>query len=314
MPAPGNAPAIIDSSLDAARQALVDLLDRLTQGIEGSTGTAISGLVIHRILKPYSPHHSVQTPAFGLIAQGSKTVLMGEQTYTYDALNYLLTSVDVPVCGKISAASPQKPYLGLRLDLELDVIAGLIHEMDEADRSVDERSEICRAVNVHRLDRPLLDAVQRLLHLLDTPADIPVLAPMIKREIFYRLLGSSHRLRQIALHDSQTQRIAKAIRLLREQYDQPLSIEAIARGVHMSSSSLHHHFKAITSMSPLQFQKQLRLQEARRLLFVDDLDIALAARRVGYESASQFSREYSRFCGNAPSRDKRRWLGEEERV
>ena len=156
----------------------------------------------------------------------------------------------------------------------------------------------------------MLDAVLRLLRLLSNPDDIPILAPMIKREILYRLLqnGQGTRLRQIALQDSQTQRVAKVIRYLRGNFARSMRMDSIARDVHMSVSSLHHHFKAVTAMSPLQYQKQLRLQEARRLMLLEDIDVAMAAHRVGYESASQFSREYSRFFGAPPLRDRRRWL------
>lgn len=306
---PHSAPPL-EASLDAARLQLIGLLDRLTTGLEGTTATAVPGLFIHRILHPSGPKHSVQTPAFALIAQGAKSIFVGEEVYEYDSLNYLLSSVHLPICGKVSVASPDRPYLGLRLELDLEVISDLIRHLPPDTPPASGAVPACGAMCVRRLDLPLLDAVLRLLRLLDTPHDIAVLAPLVKREIFYRLLGDGDgaRLRQIALQDSQTQRIAKAIRRLREQYDQPLSIEAIARDAHMSPSSLHHHFKAVTAMSPLQYQKQLRLQEARRLLFLDELDVSVVALRVGYESASQFSREYSRFFGTAPSRDKRRWL------
>jgi len=165
---------------------------------------------------------------------------------------------------------------------------------------------------VNPLGGCLLDVVLRLLRLLDTPRDIPILAPMIKRELLYRLLmnGQGVVLRQSVLQDSQLNRVAKAIRILRDNYAQPLRVEEIARDVHMSVSSLHHHFKQATAMSPLQYQKHLRLQEARRLMLSDDAGVALAAHAVGYESSSQFSREYSRLFGAPPLRDKQRWKEE----
>jgi AraC-like DNA-binding protein len=289
-----------------ARQSLATLLDRQTVGIEGTLLTDIPGLSLYRIMYPLGPHHSVQTPALCLIAQGAKSVLVGNDVYEYDPLHYLVSSVDLPVVGRVKVASETEPYLGLRLDLDVELIASLISD-EHLPPAVP--ADASRGVYVNRLDAPLLEALLRLLRLLDTPADIPILAPMIKREIVYRLLtnGPGARLRQIALHDSQANRIAKAIRLLHEHFTQPLRMESVARDVHMSVSSLHHHFKAVTAMSPLQYQKQLRLQEARRLIFTADVDVATAAARVGYESPSQFSREYSRLFGASPLRDKRRW-------
>ena len=200
-----------------------------------------------------------------------------------------------------------RPYLGLRLDLDVEAIAELVQDENLPQAA---RAASSRGLYVNRLSAEMLDAVLRLLRLLSNPDDIPILAPMIKREILYRLLqnGQGTRLRQIALQDSQTQRVAKVIRYLRGNFARSMRMDSIARDVHMSVSSLHHHFKAVTAMSPLQYQKQLRLQEARRLMLLEDIDVAMAAHRVGYESASQFSREYSRFFGAPPLRDRRRWL------
>lgn len=300
---PGHAP---DSELDSARRELVDLLNRLTGGTEGTISTAIAGLSVHCVVCSGGPKATVHTPALALIAQGSKRVLVGEEQYEYDPLHYLVTSVDLPAVAKVTVASPTEPYLGVRLDLDLEAIAELIQDENLPSAHAD----ASRGLYVNRLSAPMLDAVLRLLRLLETPDDIPILAPLIKREILYRLLrnGQGARLRQMTLQDSQTQRVAKAIRLLRENFTQSLRMEAIAHNVHMSVSSLHHHFKAVTSMTPLQYQKQLRLQEARRLMLLEDIDVSIAAHRVGYESASQFSREYSRFFGAPPLRDRRRWL------
>lgn len=299
-------PAPLDASLDHARLDLVALLDRFTAHTQGSTSTEIKGLHVHRISVCGGPSHGIQTPALGIIAQGSKRVMVGDELYAYDPMHYLVSSVDLPVVGQVSGASEDQPYLGVRLDLDVDEITALIRDENLPPST---HADATRGLYVNRLGTPMLDAVLRLLRLLDTPEDIPILAPMIKREILYRLLmnGSGARLRQIALHDSQTQRIAKAIMMLRENFTQPLRVEAIARDVHMSVSSLHHHFKAVTAMSPLQYQKQLRLQEARRLMLIDMTDAATAAHRVGYESASQFSREYSRLFGAPPLRDTRKW-------
>ena len=295
------------SDLDAARRQLVDILCRLTEGVEGSLDTEIPGLSLHRIMCPSAPKPGIQTPALALIAQGSKRVFIGDEQYEYDPLHYMVASVDLPATGKVTVASATEPYLGLRLDLDVEAIARLIHDENLPPAAP---ADVSRGMYVNRLSTTMLDAVLRLLRLLEAPDDIAILAPMIEREILYRLLRSSQggRLRQMVLQDSQTQRIAKAIRLLRENFAQSLRMESLARDVHMSVSSLHHQFKAVTAMSPLQYQKQLRLQEARRLMLLGDIDVAIAAHRVGYESASQFSREYSRFFGAPPMRDRRRWL------
>lgn len=303
------AAAIDDADIlfDAPRRELVCLLTRLTGTLEGSMATAVPGLYLHRITCPSGPHHALQLPIFGVIAQGSKRLLVGDQVYDYDPLHYMVSSVDLPVSGKVAVGSPTEPYLGLRLDLDVQAIGALIRDVDPLPAPT---VEAPRGLYVNRLGDTLLDGVLRLLRLLETPADIPVLAPMVKREIFYRLLvnGQGAVLRQLVQKDSHTQRVARAIRLLREHYVRPLRVEDLARQAHMSVSSFHHHFKAVTAMSPLQFQKQLRLQEARRLMFTSDADVAVVAHQVGYESPSQFSREYSRLFGSAPLRDKRRWM------
>jgi AraC-like DNA-binding protein len=293
----------------APRRELVRLLTRLTRNLEGSMSTAVPGLHLHRITCPGGPHHSLQLPIFAVIAQGSKRLLVGNEVYDYDPLHYLVSSVDLPVSAKVAVGSATEPYLGLRLDLDVEEIDALIRDVDPPPSL---QGEAARGLYVNRLDAPLLDGVLRLLRLLETPADIPILAPMVKREIMYRLLvnGQGAALRQLVLKDSHTHRIARAIRLLREHYARPLRVQDLARQAHMSPSSFHHHFKAVTAMSPLQFQKQLRLQEARRLMFMSDADVAVVAHQVGYESPSQFSREYSRLFGSAPLRDKRRWLSD----
>jgi AraC-like DNA-binding protein len=298
--------------LCAPRRELVCLLERLTGTLEGTMSTAVPGLHLHRITCPDGPHHSLQMPIFAVIAQGSKRLLVGSEVYEYDPLHYLVSSVDLPVIGKVAVSHPSEPYLGLRLDLDIEDIDALIRDVDLPPSPHHEAS---RGLYVNRIGDSLLDGVLRLLRLLETPTDIPILAPMVKREILYRLLmnGQGAALRQLAMKDSHTHRIARAIRLLREQYARPLRIEDLARHAHMSPSSFHHHFKAVTAMSPLQFQKQLRLQEARRMMFMSDTDVAVVAHQVGYESASQFSREYSRLFGTAPMRDKRRWLQGETR-
>lgn len=294
------------ASTVALRRELVDLLDRLTAGREGKLPSAVPGLFINRLNAPQPPRHVVHEPVFSVIAQGTKRLSVGDEIYEYDPMHYLLSSVDMPVLAQVTEASREMPYLGLRLDLDVECLGDLIRD-PELPTVVSE--DISRGLCVNRLDAPLLEATLRLLRLIETPEDIPILAPMIRREIFYRLLrgGQGARLRQIAQKGSHTHRVATAIRLLRERYSEPLTIASLADDVHMSVSSLHHHFKAVTAMSPLQFQKQLRLQEARRLLLSGDLEVTATAQRVGYESPSQFSREYRRLFGLPPQRDRQRW-------
>lgn len=299
----------LDVAYEPARRELLCTLERMTGDLEGSLDTPIEGLFLHRISQPTGAKPGLQKAALGVIAQGSKRLLIGDDAYEYDPFHYLISSVDLPVVAKVSVASPTLPYLGLRLELNVEEITSLI-----SDESLPPQppAEAARALCVNPLGGALLDAVLRLLRLLDTPRDIPILAPLVKRELLYRLLmnGQSAVLRQSVLQDSQLNRVAKAIRILRDNYAQPLRVEEIARDVHMSVSSLHHHFKQATAMSPLQYQKHLRLQEARRLMLTDDAGVALAAHSVGYESSSQFSREYSRLFGSPPLRDKQRWKDE----
>lgn len=217
-------------------------------------------------------------------------------------MNYLVASVVLPVTGRVIEASPDHPYLSIALEIDPALISSLLTEMP-AIPAPDAASQ--RALFLDRLDPRLLDAVIRLLRLLETPSDIAMLAPLALREIFYRMLLSpqGHRLHEVVIADSQSQRISRAIEWLRKNFDQPLRIEELAREVNLSPSTLHHRFKTVTAFSPLQYQKQLRLQEARRLMLCDNLEAAAVSYRVGYESPSQFSREYSRLFGDPPQRD-----------
>jgi AraC-like DNA-binding protein len=213
-----------------------------------------------------------------------------------------VASVDLPVTGQVTRASSEAPYLCLVLKLSPATIAEMVTEAESAKTPLPPPS---RGLFLQPSSVEMLDAAIRLVKLLDTPQDIALLAPLVQREILYRVLCSPQgaMLRHIGIADSQGQRVAKAIHWLRQHYAQPLRIDHIAREVHMSASALHHHFKAVTAMSPLQYQKQLRLQEARRLMLSEVMDAASAGHRVGYESPSQFSREYSRMFGAPPVRD-----------
>ncbi|WP_257452926.1 AraC family transcriptional regulator [Archangium lipolyticum] len=273
---------------------------------DGVHPTAIERLSLIRASRPGDePLHLVHQPAVCVIAQGSKRVMLGEEVYQYDASRYLVASVDLPVTAQVEQATPRAPYLCFRLDIDPGELADLVLQ---AGLPASPQRSASRGMFLGQISPVLLEAVQRLVRLLDTPEDIPALAPLAVREILYRLLKSEQgwHLHQIATKESQTQRISKVIGWLKEHFAEPLRIEDVARQVHMSTSSLHHHFKAVTAMSPLQYQKRLRLQEARRLLLSEDVDAATAGFRVGYESPSQFSREYSRMFGAPPARDLRR--------
>lgn len=294
-----------DAELDALRiQANRDeLAQRIKRAVpEDGAIAPHPGLHLFRFSAPTKPVHVVHEPTFCVIAQGSKVILVGDKRYRYDPAHYLLTSVGLPVVAQVIEASADQPYLGLRLDLEPSLISSV---MMEAARPSSHGDANVNAMDVSQLDEGLLDAVVRLVRLLDSPAEFRVLAPLVTREIIYRLLigEQGDRLRQLVVLGSHTHRIGRAIELLRKNFDQPLRIENMARELGMSVSSFHHHFKAVTAMSPLQFQKKLRLHEARRLMLGEDLDAARAGFRVGYEDASHFSRDYKRLFGEPPLRD-----------
>lgn len=283
---------------------IAELIERFT-GKDGLFDTPIPRLKLARFSSPTGPFHGVHEPALCLIARGKKRVMLADEIYIYDSSRYLVASVDLPVSGQVIEATAESPYLSFRLDLGAREIASLILQ---AGLPAPSAAASTRGIFVGETTPALYDAMLRLLRLLESPADIPALAQHAEREVLYRLLREEHgaRIAQMATAQSHSRRIAQAIGWLRAHFTEPLRIEAFARDVNMSPSSLHHHFKAVTAMSPLQFQKQLRLQEARRLLLADGIDAATAAHRVGYESASQFSREYSRMFGEPPVRDLRR--------
>jgi AraC-like DNA-binding protein len=237
-----------------------------------------------------------------IIAQGAKTVIVGEEVYEYDASRMIVFSVALPVAAQITQASYSEPYLALRLDLDPRKIAELVLKVyPRGVPPVQERS----AVYVSRVDVSIVNAATRLMECLAQPGDAELLAPLVVDEILIRLLRSPIGLRvaQMGFAESSVHRVAKAISWLHANFSQPMKVEHLAGLVHMSVSSFHEHFKSVTSMSPLHYQKVLRLQEARRLMLSAMMDAGTAGQRVGYLSASQFSREYSRFFGSAPTKD-----------
>ena len=274
---------------------------RLTERGELYT-TAVQGLALFRREEASEPTSGMYEPSICMVIQGAKRVTLGAETYIYDTEHYLITSVHLPTLVQVLEATPNKPYLGLKITFDQRDISQL---MADSHLPPPRTQQSSRGMAVGSVTPELLDAVYRLVNLLDHEDDIPIMAPLIQREIIYRLLVGElgPRLRQIAVAGSQSQQIATAIQWLKNNYAEALRIEDLAAKSGMSTSTFHHHFRAMTALSPLQYQKRLRLQEARRLMLAEHLDAANAAFQVGYESPSQFSREYSRLFGAPPLRD-----------
>lgn len=297
--------------LGSEGEKLAALNCRHTEGKgDGSHPTAISEVEFRRESSVSASLHDVCEPVLVIIVQGKKTVLLGEETYPYEVAQYLVISVDLPLKAFVMQATPEQPYLAFKLKLDLHKLCNLLTETKAIAQPqkisiASKRENSTKGLFVSNADAPLLDCALRLTQLLDTPQDIPILSPMIIREIYYRLLigEQGEAVRQIATSGSTMQRIASAIKLVKANFTNLMRVEDLASHANMSPSSFHHHFKAVTSMSPLQFQKQLRLLEARRLMLTENSDASSAAYQVGYESTSQFSREYSRLFGAPPIRD-----------
>jgi AraC-like DNA-binding protein len=286
-----------------------ELVERIAQAIrEDGKIEPLKGLHLNRASSPTEPVHTMSDPAFCVIAQGSKEIFLGNERYLYDPAHYLLLTTELPLAGQVLEASKGRPYLSLRLELDPTLVGSVVVEVGDV---APKNHPDVKAINVSSLDADLLDAVVRLVRLLDTLTEAPFLAPLITREIIYRLwMGEQRdRLRHIAALGGYTSHITRAIERLHQDFDQPLRIDGIARELGMSVSGFHHHFKAVTAMSPLQFQKRLRLQEARRLMLGEGLDATSAAYRVGYHDASHFNREYKSLFGLPPMRDMERLRG-----
>jgi AraC-like DNA-binding protein len=270
---------------------------------EGVCSTAISSLFFNRRSSPTEPLHTAQWPSFALVVQGAKSLTLGSDVYRYGVGDYLVVSLDLPVASHVTEASAELPHLGLGMSITPDRLNEVLGRFSLPRSKV--ALDDLRGVAVNIAPPEFLDAALRLLRLLDRPEDIAGMAPLIEQEIIYRLLTGPFgpRLLQIATSDTPSNNVAKAIAWLRQNFTRPLRVEDVAEHVGMSVSSLHHHFKAVTAMTPMQYQKQLRLHEARRLMVVEFLDVGTAAYSVGYQSPSQFSREYSRLYGLSPLQD-----------
>ena len=289
---------------DRARDLRTELARKVVLfiGSEENLATAIPSLTLHRRTAPTAPCPATYEPSVTVIAQGRKQVDLGQTTFIYDESRFLLTSIDLPIISRVVEASEEVPCLALVLKLDMSMIREFlsreeIHMLDVPSDSP--------AMSTGETTVEFLSACCRLMDLLQTPRDIPFLSGLIEREITYRILRGPQgaRLRAIATLGDQSHRTAKAIAWIRANYAKPLRVEELAQIAGMGGSTLYHHFRALTAMSPLQYQKQVRLQAARARMLADDVDAATVAFEVGYESASQFNREYSRFFGQPPMRD-----------
>jgi len=281
---------------------------------EGICSTSIPRLSAIKLSAPSDELvHALHPPAVCIIAQGAKRVMLREEVYTYDASRFLVFSTDLPISAQVTHAKFNEPYLCFRLDLDPSEVSELILQLGAPPAP---RPATSRGLFLSNVSNGMLDAAIRLMHLLDSPEDVAALAPLAVRELVYRLLRSEQgeRLAQVARADSHAGRVTRAIAWLKSNFAEPMTLDGLARECCMSTSSLHHHFRAVTSMSPLQYQKQLRLQEARRLLLSEGIEVSKAAYSVGYESASQFSREYSRLFGASPSKDASRFESHAARI
>ena len=284
------------------QQQLVTLMEKHTNR-DGTFDTEIDTLSFIRSSTLSEPLHSLFEPSVCFIAQGSKIVMLGDDIFHYDPNHYLIASVHLPITGKIMQATSDSPYLGVKLRFTTEEILDVIKM--KQDYSIPAQ----RAIMVNKTTSNILDAVIRLVGLLDTPQDISALAPLYKKEILYRIWNNEDgdQMREFAVMGSQAQAIKEVIRIINEEYNQPLRVDMLAKVAKMSVSSFHHYFKQVTAMSPLKYQKMIRLQEARKLLLSEPIEAGEAAFQVGYESPSQFSREYSRMFGAPPVSDIKRF-------
>lgn len=272
---------------------------------DGKPRKELPFVTVARFETPTELSRYIAAPMFSLVVQGVKQVGLGKQLFEYGRGEYLVTSVDLPITAQITQASKKIPLLGVGIELQPKAVANILLEIGSIETA---RTHAPTGIGVSTMTEDLIDVVARLIRLLDKPSDIPVLSPSIERELLWRLLqgpqGSA--VRQLGLADSHTFQLSNAMRWIRSHYAETLRIEALARVARMSTTSFHRHFREITSMTPLQYQKQIRLQEARIRLMSGDDDVTAVGSSVGYDSPSQFSREYRRLFGTAPGQDRER--------
>ena len=292
---------------DQTRGAMASLLESATaiadaRGVgEGYFQTAMGGVHILRSFYRMMANHQLYRPSMCLVLQGTKQILIGEEVLEYGPMQCLIVNMELPACGRIVEASPGVPFLGITIDFDVAMIREVLEQLENPPVPTPGTG---LSVFVSKVDDALTDCIQRLLRLADTPQAVPILYPLVMREIYYWLLTGPYggEVCKVALPDTHMERISRSIGLMQENYTETLRVERLAEAAGMSASSFHQHFKALTSMTPLQYQKNLRLLEARRLMVAEALSVADAAYRVGYESASQFSREYTRMFKVAPKR------------
>ena len=293
---PGRDPGVTQA-LKALAESINKVLNRASV-----LSTGVPGLTLYRNTAPTAPNPCTYEPSLLFIPQGKKRVDLGKQSYVFGESTFLLTSIELPIVSRVCVASPGKPYLAFFLKLDMGIVREVIHteEVRISAPPVGTRGMVLGEATVE-----LLAPCSRMVQLLDTPQDVPFFTKLLQREIIYRLLRGpqGERLRSVATRDDQSYLIAKAVAWLRENFEKTLNVEELAAMAGMSRSTLHHHFRGLTAMSPLQFQKHLRLHTARQKMLTEQLDAASAAFAVGYESPSQFNREYKRFFGNPPMRD-----------
>lgn len=287
-----------------AISALARIISVFAQS-DGDHATAIPALSLHRRREPTAPLHCIFSLGLGVVVQGDKQVLLGDEVITYGPGQSMLTTIDLPVIAHVTRADVREPMLGLMLKLDSSQILQIAAEVQ---RELPPRVSGFRPISIEALDEGMIGALTRLVELLSQPSLLPQLAPLIQREIIVRLLMGPHapQLLQLVATGSPSQQIAKSVAWIKKNFAKPLSVDDLAARAHMSASTFRQHFRAITGSSPLQYQKKLRLQEARQLMLNQNVDAAKASDQVGYESASQFSREYSRLFGAPPLQDVRR--------
>lgn len=299
------------SSVESTLNSLKSSIAHLTENGELET-TAVPGLSLFHRKEPTQLVTTLYEPSICLVIQGEKRVILGEDTYFYGPDKYLIVSVNLPATVQVLKASPKQPYLGLLLKLDRREISQLMIDSSIPSTSSISMGQPKRGMATGKITLPLLTAFKRLVDLLNSPQDIPILSPLIQKEIIYRLLVGDQgiRLRQIVSTGSQSHNIAKVIDWIKANYNRPLTIDDLTKQAHMSHSTFHQHFRSLTAMSPLQYIKTLRLHEARRLMLAESFDAASASFEVGYDSPSQFSREYKRQFGDSPQRDIKKLSGE----
>ncbi|MFV1850950.1 MAG: AraC family transcriptional regulator N-terminal domain-containing protein [Thalassospira sp.] len=282
-------------------QRLCNLIDKYCDP-DGAVRTAIEPVGIYRATGPSLKVPTIYKPCLCLIISGAKEVTLGQEVYRYEPGQLLAASVDLPLVGHVTNASIEVPYRSLSLDLDAKILSELVTNMD---LNIGLEGDSTRGLFVEQTTQSLVDAVLRVVDLLDHPDEIPVMLPLLMREVHYRLLrtGQGIFIARLAMGGSNMQRISSVLRLMKDNFDKPLRVDELADHANMSPSSFHHHFKQVTAMSPLQYQKRLRLTTARQIMLAEMKDAASAAYAVGYESTSQFSREYARMFGAPPMRD-----------